>query len=164
MSEGTLLLEQFLPYRLSVLTNRISSALSAHYAEQFNLTIPEWRVMAILGPAPGLTASEIGERSAMDKVQVSRAVARLMKAKRLTRRIDRLDRRRATLDLSPAGRAIYASIIPLARSFEAQLLAPFDLKERDALWALVRRLDEVALGYVSPPGKDDIAAREMSRG
>ena len=70
-------LEHFLPYRLSVLSNRISSAIAREYSQRFALSVTEWRVMAVLGHAPNLSAGEVARRTAMDKVAVSRAVARL---------------------------------------------------------------------------------------
>src|SRR5215831_6645102 len=86
-------LEHFVPYRLSVLSNRVSSAIARQYSDRFGLSIPEWRVMAVLGGTPGLSAREVAERTAMDKVQVSRAVARLLRAKRIQRAPDNRDRR-----------------------------------------------------------------------
>src|SRR5215831_4142003 len=83
--QASLDLDKFVPYRLSVLTNRVSSAIARHYSERFGLSIPEWRVMAVLGQTPDLSAREVATRTAMDKVQVSRAVSSLLDAKRLTR-------------------------------------------------------------------------------
>src|ERR1700753_900579 len=85
MPSKTLDLDHFVPYRLSVVTNRVSSAIARHYSDRFDLTIPEWRVMAVLGQTPGLSAREVAQRTAMDKVQVSRATASLLAAKGLTR-------------------------------------------------------------------------------
>jgi DNA-binding MarR family transcriptional regulator len=68
-------LDRFVPYKLSVLSNRVSDAIARHYSERFGLSIPEWRVMAVLGQKPGLSARDVAARTAMDKVQVSRAVA-----------------------------------------------------------------------------------------
>lgn len=145
-------LSAFLPYRLSVLANRISSALARRYAERFDLTIPEWRVIAVLGPCPGLTAVEICDLTAMDKVQVSRAVARLIAAKRLSRRIDAKDRRRAVLTFTPAGMAVYEAIVPLALSFEAALTEALRPGDRAALDHLIERLETkaVQLGGSAP--------------
>ena len=53
-----LILERFLPYRLSILSNRVSRAIATRFAKTFGLTIPEWRVIAVLGRRPGLTAKE----------------------------------------------------------------------------------------------------------
>ena len=83
LKAGELHLEDFLPYRLSVLTNRVSSAIARHYSERFDLTVPEWRVMAVLGGAPDLSAREVAQKTAMDKVQVSRAVAGLIASRRV---------------------------------------------------------------------------------
>ena len=55
-----LVLERFVPYRLSILSNRVSRAIAARYAKAFDLTIPEWRVIAVLGRRPGLTALQDG--------------------------------------------------------------------------------------------------------
>src|SRR6185369_13164955 len=96
-------LEKFLPYRLSVLSNTVSSAIAAAYFMNFGLTIPEWRVMAVLAANPGLSAAEVTARTAMDKVAVSRAVATLLAAGRLQRTTAPADRRRTHLALTGAG-------------------------------------------------------------
>ena len=59
-------LDRFMPYRLSVVTNRVSSAIAQHYSQRFNLSIPEWRVIAVLGQNPGLSASQVAERNRVD--------------------------------------------------------------------------------------------------
>src|SRR5438445_8846163 len=116
-------LERFLPYRLSVLSNRISTAIARVYVRRFALTVPEWRVMAVLGRFGPMSANAVCERTAMDKVRVSRAVARLIATGRLARRIDAADRRRSVLALTRAGQDIYAEIAPLALAVEARLTA-----------------------------------------
>ena len=133
-------LDRFMPYRLSVLTNRVSSAIARHYSERFNLSIPEWRVIAVLGQNPGLSAREVAERTAMDKVQVSRAVASLLAAKRLTKAAHVSDGRVAHLSLSAKGRAIYEEVVPLALGLEKRLLSVLTVKEREMLGQLLTKL------------------------
>lgn len=135
-----LVLEEFLPYRLSILSNRISRAIAARYAETFNLTIPEWRIIAVLGRAEALSAKDIAEATEMDKVAVSRAVARLVAAKRVTARADRADARRQNLSLTREGESVYARIAPIALASERKLLAALDARERAQLDALLDRL------------------------
>ena len=110
-------LERFLPYRLSVLSNRISSAIAREYSKRLSLSVTEWRVMAVLGRYPGLSAREVAGRTAMDKVAVSRAVASLLSAGRLEREFDDEDRRRSVLRLSKSGLALYDQVVPLALDF-----------------------------------------------
>ena len=156
---ASLQLERFLPYRLSVLSNRISDALAHEYSQRFDLSVTEWRVMAILGRTPDLAANQVAQRTAMDKVAVSRAVARLLESGRLLRTFDDDDRRRSVLRLSEAGYAIYDQIVPMALGFERQLLGDMPSEQHDLLFRLLDRLDELEL-RAEHAGKDGDAARD----
>ena len=138
-------LEHFLPYRLSVLSNRVSSAIARVYSERFALGVTEWRVMAVLGRYPDLSANEVAQRTAMDKVAVSRAVARLIESGRLQRELHDEDRRRSVLRLSDTGYRIYDEVAPLALAFERRLFEGMDAAERDLLFRLLDRLDELEI-------------------
>ena len=135
-----LVLEDFLPYRLSILSNRVSRAIAARYAKAFNLTIPEWRIIAVLGRTPGLTAKDIAEATEMDKVAVSRAVARLTAARRVASAYDPEDARRQLLSLTREGESVHARIAPIALASEQRLLASLNARERAELDALLDRL------------------------
>jgi DNA-binding MarR family transcriptional regulator len=138
--QPSLELDQFLPYRLSVLSNTVSTAIAGAYHERFGLTIPEWRVMAVLANSPDLSAAEVAQRTAMDKVAVSRAVASLLREKRIVRQMARADRRRSLLQLSAAGRRVYAQVVPFALAYERALIAPLSKEERTALDRAIRIL------------------------
>lgn len=132
-----LILEDFLPYRLSVLSNIVSTAIAATYGARFGLSIPAWRVMAILGRFPGLSAAEVAERTAMDKVAVSRAVSQLLKDGRVERSFADDDRRRSVLRLSPKGFEVYDQVVPLALEYERQFLDGLAPADREALGRLM---------------------------
>ena len=143
-SPDKLHLEHFVPYRLSVLTNIGSMSIADGYEREFGLTIPQWRVIAVLARYPGLSAIEVAERTAMDKVAVSRAVQGLLAAKRLVRSYDAGDRRRSRLRLSSAGQSVYTRVAPLALGYEKKLLDALSPTDRKALDRLVGRLIERA--------------------
>ncbi|HEY5101295.1 MAG TPA: MarR family winged helix-turn-helix transcriptional regulator [Steroidobacteraceae bacterium] len=126
-------LDTFLPYRLSVLTNILSSAIAGAYRERFNLSIPAWRVLAVLANCPDLSAAEVAQRTAMDKVAVSRAVRGLLQDGRLERRVARGDRRRSVLRLTAAGRQVHIAVAPVALAYEHSLLQSLTRAERIAL-------------------------------
>lgn len=136
-------LERFLPYRLSILTNMVSQAIAREYERRFALSVTEWRVMAVLAryAADGLSAREVAERTAMDKVAVSRALARLVAAGRVARRTHAGDKRRSVLRLTAKGWKIHDAVAPLARAHEREMLARLDAEER--AW-LARILDKLA--------------------
>ncbi|MBA2237498.1 MAG: winged helix-turn-helix transcriptional regulator [Lysobacter sp.] len=144
-------LVHFLPYRLSVLSNRVSSAIAREYSERFGLGVTEWRVLAVLGRYPDISANEVAQRTAMDKVAVSRAVAGLVSAGRLLRETDGSDRRRSVLRLSEAGYRIHDEVAPLALAFERRVLAGMDASERTLLFRLLDRLDELELQAEAAP-------------
>ncbi len=133
-------LEQFLPYRLSLLSNQISRSIARTYEQRFDLGVTEWRVIAILGRFPGISATEVAGKSAMDKVAVSRALRRLEDAGRVERRANRSDRRAKHLHLSQEGEAVYEAIAPAALECERNLLAVLTTKEREQLDRLVEKL------------------------
>ena len=139
-SQAQLVLEQFLPYRLSILSNTVSNTIAREYRDLFGLSIPEWRVMAVLGHFGPLTASEICERTAMDKVTVSRAVGRLIGQKWVKRETDPDDRRRSILKLTARGVRTHQKIVPIARGRETELAAALTKTERRDLDALLAKL------------------------
>ncbi len=138
-----LVLKDFLPYRLSVLSNRVSGSISKLYQRRVDLSIPEWRVIAILGEAGGLSAGEVAQKTAMDKVAVSRAVSRLKEARYLTRETDPRDKRRHRLSLTEKGREVYRTVVPLALSYEASLLENLSSEEQKNLDRLLVKLSKV---------------------
>ncbi len=136
-------LKEFLPYRLSVLSNRVSDGISSRYADQFNLTVAEWRTLAILGEQPEISASEVVQRTAMDKVAISRAVKSLLAAARIERHFSADDKRRSVLALSAVGMEIYSQIVPMALAYENELLNKLDQEERTFLNHILDKLTAI---------------------
>lgn len=149
-ASGPLALERFVPFRLSVLANRLTRAVARVYSQRFRLSAPEWRTMAVLGRYGAMTANSVVERTAMDKVRVSRAVARLLGAGHITRRADPDDRRRAILDLTPSGLAVYRQIVPLVLAVERDLLTGLDAEERATFERVMLKLEAHSAQLVSP--------------
>jgi len=140
-ADGVFVLERFVPFRLSVLANRMTRGVAQVYMRRFHLSAPEWRTLAVLGRFGAMTAANVGERTAMDKVRVSRAVTRLLQLGHVTRRTDPVDRRRAILDLTPSGQNVYRQIVPRALAVEAQMLASLSPEEHALLLQAIGKLE-----------------------
>ncbi len=138
-------LERFLPYRLSILSNRLSQAIAREYQQRFNLSMTEWRVMAVLARfnGDGLSAREVAERTAMDKVAVSRALARLTSAGRVSRSTHNGDKRRSVLRLTAKGWKIHDTVAPRARAHEREVLGHLTTDERRVLTQILDKLAPV---------------------
>ena len=144
-----LTLDRFLPYRLSVASNAVSTRISQSYRKRFGLKIPEWRLIAILAEHESLTPQEIGQAGELDKITVSRAAAALIERGLVSQRRNPGDGRSHFLSLTSDGRSLYTEIVPAALAMETELLAGFSAVERKTLEALLRRIETAALAVPS---------------
>lgn len=140
----TLKLDQFLPYRLSVASNRVSAAIATQYQALFGLRIAEWRLVAVLAEGGAMSQQALGVATQMDKMTVSRACAALGARHLVARAPNPVDQRSQLLSLSDKGRALYEQVAPKALAIEAALLQSFDADERTALAGYLRRLEAAA--------------------
>jgi DNA-binding MarR family transcriptional regulator len=134
-------LEDFVPYRLSVASNRVSRLFARRYSEAFGISIPEWRVIAVVGRLGTLSPSAVGEHTAMDKVKVSRAAASLVARGLLKQAPDPQDGRGRLLSLTRKGIAVHQGVVPLARELEASVAAGLSRGEWAALQKALVRLN-----------------------
>ena len=139
-NNSPLLLEKFLPYRLSYLSNIVGRRLATIYSDKFGIAPPEWKVLAHLNRRPDISAAEVADKTALDKVAVSRAVNSLLDKGLIERSYAEEDRRRSILNLSDKGSEIYNQIEPLVRDYEAILLNTLTEKEQDELDRLITKL------------------------
>ena len=116
-------LQKFFPYLVRVFYSDVTSAISSVYQSEYDMTPAEWRSMVIIGPDNKLTANDIVVRSSMDKVAVSRALARMQRNGWVATHANPSDRRSKLLSLSATGKAIYQELIPQVLGVEKQLLA-----------------------------------------
>lgn len=138
-------LADFFPYRLAVFSEDVSKSIAQLYGGRFNLSRQEWRVLAALGERAGLSAKEIAESSTLDKTQVSRATARLLKHGLIKREEDSRDRRHQRHRLSGKGRLVYKEIVPLVRAREAYILSTLTANETHELERLIGKVHRKAL-------------------
>lgn len=140
-----LILSNFFPYRLAVFSDDVSKAIAQLYGGRFSLSRPEWRVLASLGDRDKLTAKEIAEYSTLDKTQVSRATARLLKSGLITRSESRQDRRNLHHSLTRKGRQVYREIVPLVLAREEYILSALTEGESLELERLINKVHQKAL-------------------
>ncbi|UIJ44116.1 MarR family transcriptional regulator [Sphingomonas cannabina] len=134
-------LHSFLPYRLSIASNRVSDAIAETYRSLFGLRIPEWRLVAVIAESEGLTQQALGRATRMDKVTVSRAAAALAERGLVARTPNPDDQRSHLLALTAAGRELYAEVAPKALEMEARIFGTFSVEEIAALNAMLDRLE-----------------------
>ena len=153
-TEDGLQLDGYLPYRLSVASNAVSSLIARAYQDRFGLSIPQWRLVCVLAEDGELTQGQIVARTVMDKVTVSRAAQGLLKRHMVERSDHQADGRSHVLALTTEGARMYAEIAPLALAYEAALIAGLAPEEVKLLKRLLTRLQSAAgqlAGDAEPP-------------
>lgn len=117
------ILENFLPYQLSLLANRISKDFSKEYISRFKLNNAEWRIIAHLSQEnEAISIREIYSKVDLEKSKVSRAVSRLSSREILTKTVSLKDRRLVDLKLTKNGKKIIEKMAKVAKDFESEVL------------------------------------------
>ena len=133
-------LSRFLPYQLSITSNAVSGRIAQEYRQHFGLSVPEWRVMAVLGDSGSLTQRDLTQRTLMDKVAVNRACKVLEERGLAARTPNVQDGRSHHLDLTEEGRVMWGQIMPLALEMERRVFAGFSAEEVDQFRKLLDRV------------------------
>ncbi len=148
MQDPILRLDAFLPYRLSITSNLVSDVIADCYKAMFGLKVPEWRLLAVIAEAGGMNQQEIGLRTRMDKVTVSRAALALTARGLVERRANPEDRRSQLLTLSDAGQALYDKVVPQALRLEKAIFAALSDDEASKFTQSLDRLQAAALALL----------------
>ena len=137
-------LDDFLPYRLSIASNAVSDAIATAYRTLFGLRIPEWRLVAVLAEAGGMSQQALCGRTRMDKVTVSRAAIALVERGLVARAANPDDQRSHLLTLTPEGWALYEQIAPKALELERRIFEGIDPAELARFKEMLARLEAAA--------------------
>ncbi len=141
MAQNLSRLADFLPYLMSVTTNAVSDMIAGEYRARFGLKIPEWRVMAVLGDAGPQTQRMLVGATRMDKVAVNRACKVLEERGLVGRNPNSADGRSHHIELTAAGRAVHAEIMPLALDMERRIFASLSAAEVAQFKDLLARIN-----------------------
>jgi DNA-binding MarR family transcriptional regulator len=125
---------------IHVVSNLIGRAYDGEIAARWDLSLPEWRIVLTLMHHPGATASQITSLWGMEKMAVSRAARKLERDGRVQRTVNKGDRRRYTLDLTAAGKKLYAQVEPGATARYHEIVDVLDPAERAALHSALSKL------------------------
>lgn len=137
-------LHEFLPYQLSVLSNKISRGIAKFYREQYSINISQWRVLVILSTANHQTAKELTEHSQMDKVKISRTMKLLLAKQLISEQTCSKDARARRYNLTISGKQLIETVKPKALTFETKLISCLSKGEITAFQNCIETLNQQA--------------------
>lgn len=130
--------------KVIVAANLIGRSATLRYRRLVGLPRLEWRIIALLGERPPCSLNELARRAGLDKSQISRGVASLVRRKLIRREPSRRSHREIEISLSREGLQLYRKLISAAVARNDELLAGFSPDERAMLDRLFDRLIERA--------------------
>lgn len=133
-------LEDFIPFKMAVVANRVSQSIGHLFETQFNIQIPEWRILMALYAYGRQPFHEVVERTSMDKARVSRAQRRLADLQMIETAVDPNDGRKLLMAITDAGARMCAQILPAAAEREAWYLAALTDEEHRQLDTILDKL------------------------
>ena len=134
-------LQNFLPYQLSVLSNKFSTGIAKFYRDQYGINVPEWRVLVILSETNHQTAKDLATHSQMDKVKISRTMKSLVTKGLIIERTCKDDARARRYNLTINGRQLINEVKPKALAFENELISSLSEDEIKAFQECISTLN-----------------------
>lgn len=138
---GFEVLERRITYRFALIASQIGSALAPLHIERYGISIPAWRVLAVIARYEPLSATDLAKRTSTDPFKVTRAIVALTEKGLITRKPDPRDRRRASLRLTPSGRAAHDVIAMSLSCMEQAILAGLTFREQILLFRILDKID-----------------------
>lgn len=141
-NRAVLKLDAFLPYRLSVLSQKVIQSIAEVYTRAHRLSTPDWKVMSLLANHGPILPAEIRRFGTLDKAAISRALKRLTHRGLVVRKKRPQDGRTFEVTLSDSGWRLYGDIVPEAKRKEEAILEGLSDSERAELLRLLGKLDQ----------------------
>ncbi len=143
-------LQEFFPYQLAQLAEAVSRSVASVYADRFGLSRDEWRILAALAEEGQMKATDLVPHTSLDKMQVSRALAKLEEAGLILREPSADDARARIVKPTAQLRRLYKKIVPMVEEREAYLLAALSKAEREVLRGAMEKIRQRAAQEGNP--------------
>lgn len=138
--------------RLSFLSR---SGLTARFREAgHSVSAEEWALLIVLWAKGPQIPSDLAGVSFKDRTTVSRLIDTMVRKGFVTRSEDPQDRRRSIIDVSPYGKELKLSLIPIAQAFIAEAIAGVSSEDLETTTRTLRQMAETMVARsddIPPP-------------
>lgn len=132
-----------LTYRLLRLSNTLGLYSNRRYRAEFDVTLPEWRVMSIIALLETTSAQEISRSVSTDKAWVGLTLQKLEKRGFVRRVSDKQDGRRTLVSFTRQGKEVHDAILANAKRRQRRLLGALG-EDAETVFAAIERLQAEA--------------------
>ena len=135
-------IDELLSYRIGRVANAMSRSAALRYRREFDVTLGEWRTLALLGAKAPLTVNKLARLTALDKAQMSRVITKLSERGLILREYGA--GRTTQLTLTRKGRSVYKGLIAAANERNDAFLLCLTPDEREVLDSALDKLATLA--------------------
>ena len=133
--------QQFLTYRLARLQSRLNAQAIRRLREKSDLSLTEWRILAMVAPQGETTLSMLVRDTQLDKGQLSRATKTLMTKGLLQSRVKADDHRQNLLTITKSGKETHDKIFPVMQARQSGLAAHLSKEELEGFLSVLTKLE-----------------------
>ena len=137
-----------------MLTNSLGRSAARDFASSVGLTVPEWRILSVVGARGSISLAELTRILAVDKGWVSRTVVELERRELVVRTPERRNERLFSLQLTPGGQAMHLAGSKVSLARQRRLEKALGPEDTERFYSALQRLQGVA----------DAMEEESSRG
>jgi len=126
-------LRTLVTFQMRQLTYMNSKSAASEYERKFQITMNEWRIMALIYQEKELSLNGLAEQGQFDRGLASRVVATLTERGLVSRQVNGRDARGVVLSLTPAGIKLVLQVFAVARERNQKLLSCLTRAECEVL-------------------------------
>ncbi|HWE76823.1 MAG TPA: MarR family winged helix-turn-helix transcriptional regulator [Stellaceae bacterium] len=150
---------KFITYKIGQLAKLFDRSLMPFLSERYDLSLAEWRALTFLYTSGPGTVRELANRLRVDRAEVSRACAELVRHFHVKRSVDPYDARSAVFEITASGRTLHNRILPLREAVQDELIGTLTRHEHQVL---LRALDKL-MDYMLDAGRQAPTKRASPR-
>ncbi|MFC6635896.1 MarR family transcriptional regulator [Sulfitobacter sp. JBTF-M27] len=133
-------IEDVITFQLHILV-AIGERAGQHWSERmFDLSLNEWRLLALVKARGPCRASDLADLLLMDKSQTSRVIKSLQKKDLIQNMADPTDGRAVVLKISQKGNALYKDVFAEVMNSNERILAALSVEEVEAFEKTLKKL------------------------
>jgi DNA-binding MarR family transcriptional regulator len=138
------IVDDLLNYRLSCLLDRSGAMIIRLCEGRYGITRREWRLVALLAAHGAMSPSVLAQRAHLEPGRTSRHITELLEKKLIRRTRVAEDARRALLELTAEGQALYDELFPQSVGLNNKVLAVLTYQELEVFDQALEKLTAAA--------------------
>lgn len=148
LEEARIGIRDLISYRLARVSSLMSRGAALRYRRLFDVSLGEWRALALLAAEPRISLIELSRAAGLDKAQMSRVITAMTERGLVLRTTTPRRGRAVELSLTRAGREVYRGLMEEAAARDRAFRAALSPEELALLEDALDKLSAQAKAFI----------------